>query len=1054
MAHASEWFHTGRRQVGQRILSVLLSLVPATLAGAGWCQEVKSSAGPAVASKASLARYVPRQNLGLYLEFQGLDSHLAAWRGSAAYKILNETKLGALLEDLASQGIELAQQSVPPEKQVRASAMIELVKLAARQGLAVGAWNIDTDQTGIVFVFRQAERPEVRRLLEDAAAANLGRPGREGANREIVQKAGRTLHPLDKEGLWWFEKGDLVLSNRPDVVLAVLDGAAPSAVDHPRRVALLKPRDDFPAAAVGFLDISELPAMPLDGVQLGLGGLKQVEFQWGFQDDALVTVLGVVAPAPRQGILALLDQPSFTIRSLPPLPAGLNGFTALSIDPLKTYDQIVSLMKKANPPAADQIPAVEEMIRQRFALDIRNELLPSLGPQFAFYALPGAADVAGDPGAAMLSAFTGLTLAAQVRDHAAMNRSLDPLMQAINVILQMQRGGPNAPTLAFRKQDGPRPTYVLDLPQGGLPPQVLAMFQPTVTLGKDQLVFAATADAADQAINVSTIALGQRWQATGAFVSMARRLAETLVLLNVSDPRDTLPALIENLPVLAQQLNGLLRPAVLSAREAARRTQCTNNLKQIGFGLHNYMTVNGTFPKPAITSKDGKPLLSWRVAILPFIEQVPLYNKFKLDEPWDSSHNKELLKEIPPTYLCPSRSDAEPSTTIYRVLTGKGSLFESDKSIGIAHVTDGSSNTIAVVESKEPVPWTKPDAELVFDPAAPPSLYDAGSSHPGGFNVLFADGSVQFLGSTINPGVFRALVTRNGGEVIHQNEIKPPPPQGGRPGAGGALHVDPAKVPRAAELSPLLFPASTALIVDRQGARFVVRESIPSISSPATSGVLIALLLPAVQSAREAARRAQCVNNLKQIGLAIHNYLSANDAFPGPAITDKQGKALLSWRVAILPYIEQQGLYNKFKLDEPWDSPHNKALLKEIPLTYACPSRPGGEPFTTTYRVFTGKGALFEEGRETKIVDVTDGTSNTIMVVEAKGAVPWTKPDDLTFDPAAVPSLYGAASNHPGGFNTLFADGSVRFIKTSISVQTFRALITRAGGEVVNQAVQ
>jgi prepilin-type processing-associated H-X9-DG protein len=1054
MAHASIWFQTGRRQLGRAMFIVLLSLVPATLTGGAWGQQVKSPPRTAGPLTAPLARYVPRQDLGLYLEFQGLDAHLAAWRGSAAYKILNETKLGALLEDLAGQGIELAQQSVAPEKQVKASTVIELAKLAARQGLAVGAWSIDSEKTGIVLVFRNADRPDVRRMLEDAAAANLGRRGPAEANGDLVQKSGRTLHPLDKEGVWWFEKGDLVLSNQPDVVLAVLDGNAPSAVDHPRRVALLKARDDFQPVAAGFVDVNELPKMPPEAVRLGLGGLKQVEIQWGFQDDALVSVLAVVAPEPRQGVLALLDQPSFTIRSLPALPAGLSGFTVLSVDLKKTYDQIVSVMKQANPQAADQIPAIEEMIRERFRLDIRNDLLPGLGPKLAFYLQPAAADAARDPVTAMLSQFTGLTLVAQVQDHAAMTRSIDPLMRAINVILQAQRGGPNAPALAFRKEDGPRPTYVLDLPEGGLPPQILAMFQPTVTLGKDQLVFAAATDAALRAIATSTTGPGKGWQADGAFVPMARRLSEHLVFLNVSDPRDTLPAMIENLPVIAQQLNGLLLPAVQSAREAARRAQCTNNLKMIGLGMHNYISANGAFPKAAITDKDGKPLLSWRVAILPFIEQQPLYNKFKRDEPWDSPHNKALLKEIPLTYLCPSRSDAEPSTTIYRVLTGQGTLFEGDKTIGLADVTDGTSNTVMVVESNEPVPWTKPDAELVFDPTAPPSLYGAGSSHPGGFNAGFADGSVRFIGSSIDAGVFRSLVTRNGGEVINQDDIKPPRPQAGRPGAGGALHVDPAKIPRATELRPLLFPASTALIVDPQGARFVVRESIPSISSPATSGVLIALLLPAVQAAREAARRAQCVNNLKQIGLAMHNYASANDAFPAPANTGKQGKALLSWRVAILPYIEQQGLYNKFKLDEPWDSPHNIALLKEMPSLYGCPSRAAGEPFTTTYQVFMGKGALFEDGKGAKIADVTDGLSTTIMAVEAREAVPWTKPDDLPFDPAAAPSLFGAASNHPGGFNVLFADGSVRFIKTSISVQTFRALITRAGGEVVNQAVQ
>jgi prepilin-type processing-associated H-X9-DG protein len=182
----------------------------------------------------------------------------------------------------------------------------------------------------------------------------------------------------------------------------------------------------------------------------------------------------------------------------------------------------------------------------------------------------------------------------------------------------------------------------------------------------------------------------------------------------------------------------------------------------------------------------------------------------------------------------------------------------------------------------------------------------------------------------------------------------------------------------------------------------------------------------------------------------MHNYHSANNAFPKSAITDKDGKPLLSWRVAILPYIEKGDLYNRFHLDEPWDSPHNKQLLKEMPQTYICPSRAYKADFTTTYQVMTGAGAMFQKDAETGIQQVTDGTSNSIMVVEAAKAVPWTKPDDVAFDAAAIPSLYGAGSNHPGGFNAVFGDGSVRFIKTSISVNVFKALVTIAGGEVIS----
>jgi hypothetical protein len=154
-------------------------------------------------------------------------------------------------------------------------------------------------------------------------------------------------------------------------------------------------------------------------------------------------------------------------------------------------------------------------------------------------------------------------------------------------------------------------------------------------------------------------------------------------------------------------------------------------------------------------------------------------------------------------------------------------------------------------------------------------------------------------------------------------------------------------------------------------------------------GVLLALLLPAVQAAREAARRAQCSNNLKQIGLAMHNYASTEDHFPAAAITDKQGKPLLSWRVAILPYIEQQELYNQFHLDEPWDSPHNSALLPRRPATYACPSfaELSKDPTLTTYQALVGPGTAFENPNGPTVVDIPDGLASTLFVVEALNAV-------------------------------------------------------------------
>ena len=121
------------------------------------------------------------------------------------------------------------------------------------------------------------------------------------------------------------------------------------------------------------------------------------------------------------------------------------------------------------------------------------------------------------------------------------------------------------------------------------------------------------------------------------------------------------------------------------------------------------------------------------------------------------------------------------------------------------------------------------------------------------------------------------------------------------------------------------------------------------------------VLVEAVRKVREAAARTQSSNNLKQIALAMHNYHGTYNRLPPQATYDKNGKPMLSWRVMILPFIEQQNLYNRFHLDEPWDSEHNKKLLARMPKIYASPQDEKTlKEHTTHYQGFVGKGALFE----------------------------------------------------------------------------------------------
>ena len=166
-----------------------------------------------------------------------------------------------------------------------------------------------------------------------------------------------------------------------------------------------------------------------------------------------------------------------------------------------------------------------------------------------------------------------------------------------------------------------------------------------------------------------------------------------------------------------------------------------------------------------------------------------------------------------------------------------------------------------------------------------------------------------------------------------------------------------------------------------------------------------------------------------------------------PTRWTRPGKPLLSWRVLILPYLEQDALYKEFHLDEPWDSPHNKALIDRMPPTYRCPSmsRSARMSGKTTYLTPRGKATIFPGPEGVKIQKITDGTSNTIFVVDAADdrAVIWTKPDDWDVEPKL--DLKGIFGHHPGGTNFGFADGSVRFIKETVDPKVMEKLLTRTG---------
>jgi hypothetical protein len=255
------------------------------------------------------------------------------------------------------------------------------------------------------------------------------------------------------------------------------------------------------------------------------------------------------------------------------------------------------------------------------------------------------------------------------------------------------------------------------------------------------------------------------------------------------------------------------------------------------------------------------------------------------------------------------------------------------------------------------------------------------------------------------------------------------------------------------------------MTIDPHGLRRPARPARRWAATVLLPALLVALVCRAGEAPagkgdakeREARNRNASVNNLKRMMLALIVFSEEKRRnLPPPAICSKDGKPLLSWRVAILPYLEQQELYKQFKLDEPWDSPHNKKLLDKMPTVYAPVGVQTKEPHTTFYQAIVGPGAAWEfkpkagalfnaEGLRYP-ASFTDGTSNTIGLVEAAKAVPWTKPEDVPYDPkGALPKLGGLFKD---GFHAAFMDGSVRFLSRRVGPDSLRAVITRAAGDI------
>ena len=272
------------------------------------------------------------------------------------------------------------------------------------------------------------------------------------------------------------------------------------------------------------------------------------------------------------------------------------------------------------------------------------------------------------------------------------------------------------------------------------------------------------------ALVTSVCVLGATYQWFGVEVAvfLAGICVVVLMVVAVAGKR-----IVEVLVVLAifGVLFVLLMPRTGGHGPASRRLACSNNLKQIAIALHNYHDVYGSFPPAYVPDKNGRPMHSWRVLILPFMDHKALYDLYRFDEPWDGPNNAKLGAQYVSIYGCPSDAHADGNTdTSYVAVVGSGTAWPGEKAAKLSAIKDGSENTLLVVEvHNSGIHWMEPrDLHIGQMPLAINSPRGQGmsSKHPECAQAVFADGHVDWLKDSTPPETFRALLTINGGETV------------------------------------------------------------------------------------------------------------------------------------------------------------------------------------------------------------------------------------------------------------------------------------------------
>ena len=619
----------------------------------------------------------------------------------------------------------------------------------------------------------------------------------------------------------------------PEALLTRMGGAPPKW--------LSELREEHPIAreqSLGYLNVAGILARvrPLIEAQepqvwpaletLGVTRIKALHGVAGFDEAGVTRGAHLGTDGSREGLLAFLPHEALTADDLTPIPADATFGKAVRLNPSELLDRALKLIGHFEPRAQADFDREHAQVLTRTGINIREDVIAALGDAWVAY-LPS-----GDLMASWLNAGG----AVGVKDANKLRSAITKII----TIARMNMGDRGDVAINESTYEG-QTLYTLQILRApvpiapswcvtdswlhfGLSPQAVQSAmgrQAEQSLAGSEALDGVLSDG-DGAAAVVYCNTRQVVQSVYPWVQMgvqggAAALRRQGVEINPSllPPLDVItrhlrPSVITmkhgadgfhlthrgslpgggNIIAAAPVAVGLLAPAVQGARSAAYRAQESNHLKILALGVMNYESTHGRFPTD-VYDEDGRPLLSWRVLILPYIEHQTLYEQFRLDEPWDSEHNRPLLDQMPEWFASPSGGGAG-ARTRFLALRGPATLFPGDEQLRFQDVTDGLSNTILFVHAapEAAVEWARP-ADINFDAERP----FAGVAHPSGaFLAAFADGSVHSLSLAIGNDQMNALATRSGEEAVGDLQA-PPAPHLFEEAREAAAHLAPAEAP-------------------------------------------------------------------------------------------------------------------------------------------------------------------------------------------------------------------------------------------------------------------